>query len=215
MTYELHTGDCIEIMRTFNDREFDFAFCDPPYNVGKDYGIYKDDLPEDEYFIWCEEWLSELKRIACQVAIYPPKKHLRWFWNQLPENYQIIAAWSPEGAIRSNYIHQYIPLLVPPKPVRRIHDHWFNPQIPGLGYFYREEKFDHPGQTSLDITNRIIEAFTLPESTVIDPFSGTGTTGVSCVSRDRYFCGIELNPKYTAIAEKRLQQAEQQMRIKL
>lgn len=210
MTVTLHLGDCLEYMRTMPDKSVDFAFVDCPYNVGKDYGEYKDNLPETEYLLWCKAWIKELKRVCYSVALYPPKKHLRWFWNQIPENYQIICAWSPEGAIRSNFIHQYIPLLVPSKPVKRTKDHWWNVQVPGMGYFYREETFGHPGQTSMDITNRVINAFSLPDQIVLDCFMGTGTTGLSCVRYNRNFIGIEQEPKWFELAERRIRDAQAQ-----
>lgn len=210
MTSQLIHGDCLPILKSMKDLSVDLAFVDQPYNIGKDYGEYKDDLPEAEYLLWCEAWIKELKRVCISVAICPPKKHLRWFWNQLPKNYQIICAWSPEGAIRSNYIHQYIPLLVPEKPVRRTKDHWWNVQVPGMGYFYREETFGHPGQTSLDITRRVINSFTKPYDTVLDCFMGTGTTGIACVSNRRNFIGIEREDQWFKLAKRRIEQAEQQ-----
>ncbi len=44
--------------------------------------------------------------------------------------------------------------------------------------------------------------------TVIDPFFGAGTTGVVCKNYNREYLGIELNPKYFEIAEKRLAQVQ-------
>jgi len=213
MSYKILQGDCLEVMKDFPDKSVDFAFVDPPYNVKKDYGVYKDDLPEKDYFEWCSKWIGELKRISNTIAIYPPKKHLLWFWNMVPENYQIICAWSPSGAIRGNFIHQYIPLLVPKKPVKRIKDHWWNVQVLGLGYYYREEKFNNPGQTSLDITSRIIDAFTLKGQIVLDCFVGVGTTGIPCVRTGRNFIGIDLNPEYVNVSEDRIYKASQQMRL--
>ena len=46
---------------------------------------------------------------------------------------------------------------------------------------------------------------------VLDPFMGSGTTGVACVNTGRKFIGIELDPDYFAIAEKRIEEAEQQL----
>ena len=207
---ELHLGDCLDIMCSMADKSVDLVFVDPPYNVGKDYGEYKDDLPLEKYFVWCAEWLKEIKRIGKLVAVYPPKIHLLWFWNQLPEHHQIICAWSPEGAIRGNFVHQYIPLLVPNKPVIRTKDHWWNVQVPGMGYFYHEEKVDHPGQTSLDITGRVINAFTNEGDTVMDCFMGIGTTGYWCATHKRSFIGVDNNPDYYAIAERRIHDAQMQ-----
>lgn len=208
---KLYLGDCLQVMRGMADKSVDLIFVDPPYNIGMDYGTYKDDMPENLYFEWCIQWISEAKRVGKSIAVYPPKKHLLWFWNQLPDHHQIICAWSPEGAIRSNFVHQYIPLLVPNKPVKRVKDHWWNVQAPGMGYFYREEKFDHPGQTSLDITGRVIDAFTDEGDTVMDFFMGVGTTGYWCVIHNRSFYGIDIDPTYYAIAERRIHDAQQQM----
>ena len=210
MTVELILGDCLDVMRGMDDNSVDFGFTDPPYNVGKDYGTYKDNLPENEYFDWCVEWITELQRVCKTVAIYPPKKHLLWFWNKFPDHHQIICAWSPSGAIRGNFVHQYIPLLVPNKPVKRLKDHWWNVQVPGLGYYYKEEKFNNPGQTSMDITGRVIDGFTLPGDVVLDCFFGIGTTPVYCATHERSFIGIEIDPTYFSIAQKRIHDAQKQ-----
>jgi DNA modification methylase len=213
MTYSLYLGDCLEYMKTMPDKSVEFAFVDPPYNVSKDYGTYKDNLSDAEYLEWCSRWIAELRRICLTFAVYPPKIHLLKFWNMIPENHQVICAWSPEGAFRGHFIHQYIPLLVPSRPVKRIKDHWWNVQVPGMGYFYREEKFDNPGQTSMDITNRVIDAFTVAGNTVLDCFMGIGTTGVVSVKNSRNFIGCEIDPKYFAIAEKRIKQAAAQPQL--
>ncbi len=213
MTVELHLGDCLTFLRSMPDKSVDLVFVDPPYNVGKDYGTYKDDLPPEKYFAWCMDWINEIKRIGKSVAIYPPKIHLLWFWNQLPENHQIICAWSPEGAIRGNFVHQYIPLLVPNKPVKRTKDHWWNVQVPGLGYFYHEKKYDHPGQTSLDITGRVVDSFTVEGDMVMDCFMGVGTTGYWCATHNRNFIGCEISEVYFRIAERRIAEAQMQPRL--
>lgn len=56
-------GDCLERLRQIPDNSIDFAFADPPYNLGKKYHGYSDDLKIKEYFKWCDMWISELVRI--------------------------------------------------------------------------------------------------------------------------------------------------------
>jgi hypothetical protein len=51
--------------------------------------------------------------------------------------------------------------------------------------------------------------------TILDPFMGSGTTGVACVQLGRRFVGIEIEPKYFEIAKKRIAQAQLQMRLPL
>ena len=41
----------------------DFAFTDPPYNLGKSYSGYSDDLKIKDYFDWCDKWITELGRV--------------------------------------------------------------------------------------------------------------------------------------------------------
>jgi DNA modification methylase len=50
-------------------------------------------------------------------------------------------------------------------------------------------------------------------STVLDPFMGSGTTGVACVQTGRNFIGIEIDPDYFAIAERRIAEAQLQPRL--
>ena len=49
-----------------------------------------------------------------------------------------------------------------------------------------------------------------PEGTILDPFMGSGTTGVACVQTGRNFIGIEIDADYYAIAEKRIAEAQMQ-----
>lgn len=56
-------GDCLEELRRIPDNSIDFAFTDPPYNLGKKYIGYTDDLKIQDYFKWCDEWIGELARI--------------------------------------------------------------------------------------------------------------------------------------------------------
>ena len=46
---ELITSDCLKILPTLKTNSFDFSFTDVPYNAGKDYGVYKDNLCEREW----------------------------------------------------------------------------------------------------------------------------------------------------------------------
>jgi site-specific DNA-methyltransferase (adenine-specific) len=56
----------------------------------------------------------------------------------------------------------------------------------------------------LALTEPCIELASEPGDLVLDPFVGSGTTGVAAVEAQRRFLGIELNPEYVEIAERRL-----------
>jgi len=56
-------GDCLEWLGEIPDDSIDFVFTDPPYNLGKKYAGYSDDLDIREYFNWCDQWIAELARV--------------------------------------------------------------------------------------------------------------------------------------------------------
>lgn len=63
-TWEIRLADCVEGLDAFVEKEREgctvrLAFCDPPYNIGWDYGEgrQEDDLDHDEYVKWCEDWI--------------------------------------------------------------------------------------------------------------------------------------------------------------
>jgi site-specific DNA-methyltransferase (adenine-specific) len=53
----------------------------------------------------------------------------------------------------------------------------------------------------------LIADFTKPGGTILDPFMGSGTTGVACAKLGRKFIGIEIEPAYFDIACKRIEAA--------
>jgi site-specific DNA-methyltransferase (adenine-specific) len=61
---QLIHGDCIEVMRQLPADHADLVFCDPPFNLDKQYGADVDDKrPPQDYLAWCERWLAECTRI--------------------------------------------------------------------------------------------------------------------------------------------------------
>lgn len=64
----------------------------------------------------------------------------------------------------------------------------------------------HPAVFPAEIPFRLLRMFSFLGETVLDPFSGTGTTGVAAVENGRKFIGFEVNPDYSALARERLQQ---------
>jgi site-specific DNA-methyltransferase (adenine-specific) len=68
----------------------------------------------------------------------------------------------------------------------------------------------HPNEKPLDLMERIVGVHSLHGDTVLDPFMGSGTTGVACAKLGRKFIGIELEEKYFDIACKRIDDAYKQ-----
>ncbi len=70
--------------------------------------------------------------------------------------------------------------------------------------------FDHPTVKPLKVMSPLVENATSPSQVILDPFMGTGTTGVAALHMGRKFIGIERNPKYFDIACRRIEQASSQ-----
>jgi site-specific DNA-methyltransferase (adenine-specific) len=62
----------------------------------------------------------------------------------------------------------------------------------------------HPTQKPLDLLKRIVLASTNGNDIVLDPFCGSGTTGVACRDLNRSFIGIEIDEAYCDLSRKRL-----------
>jgi site-specific DNA-methyltransferase (adenine-specific) len=63
LTQVIKNEDCIEGMRIMKDNSVDIIICDPPYNIGKDFGNDSDKQKMDEYLVWCDIWIKECIRI--------------------------------------------------------------------------------------------------------------------------------------------------------
>ncbi len=199
-------------MKQMPDQCADMCWTDPPYNVGKDYGTYKDNLLADDYLAWCFSLVGEMKRISGnRMCVFVPQITKLAWWNILGLDYQeIILSWSPEGTYRGNFINQFSTLLTNIKPQIYTKNVWHNCQMSGLGYFFRENNYGHPGYTSEDITGRVINAFSLPGQIVCDPCAGTGTSGAEAVKKGRKYILIEIDPGYCGLARKRIALAREQ-----
>ena len=57
-------GDCVFVLQKIEDSSIDLIFADPPYGIGKDFGIAKDTFVNiEEYLLWCKIWIDECMRI--------------------------------------------------------------------------------------------------------------------------------------------------------
>lgn len=66
----------------------------------------------------------------------------------------------------------------------------------------------HPTQKPVALLERVVEACTDDDALVLDPFCGSGTTGVAALSKGRRFVGIDMNPEYLELTKKRIDAIE-------
>ena len=82
-----------------------------------------------------------------------------------------------------------------------------------LWRFPRDQASPHPTPKPVGLMERIIACSTDEGALVLDPFMGSGSTGVACANLGRPFIGIEIEPKYFAIACERIKAAQDQLRL--
>lgn len=92
-----------------------------------------------------------------------------------------------------------------PKAVRRIQFMWN-----GMLRAHGEPRGDHPTQKPVGVMKWCIGHIPEPNQTILDPFMGSGTTGVACVKMGRTFIGIEADVRYFDIACRRIDEAHRQ-----
>lgn len=97
---------------------------------------------------------------------------------------------------------------VPSAPGRRV--------IPGIGPKVMPTKANgHLCPRSIEHFKWLVSWWANPGDTILDPFMGSGTTGVACVKTGRNFIGIEIHEPYFRIAKKRIKEAQMQLRMEI
>lgn len=113
-------ADCIEQLRALPDASVHLIVADPPYNLNKDFGSWKERERREEWLPWCREWLNECKRVLVpggNLFVYGIHHHLCWIQCYLYEigmDYRRQIIWFYEngfaGYTKSLAAH-YEPLL--------------------------------------------------------------------------------------------------------
>lgn len=85
--------------------------------------------------------------------------------------------------------------------------------VPNVLEFKRESKRYHPTQKPVALLEYLVKTYTTPGDLVLDNCMGSGSTGVACVNTGRRFIGMELDPGYFGIAEKRILEAVAQTHL--
>ena len=112
--------DCIRGMRQLPDEFARLIIADPPYNLNKDFGNWKEQEQRERWLPWCKEWLAECKRVLApsgNIFVYGIHHHICWIQCHLYElglDYRRQIIWHYENGFtaytRSPAAH-YEPLL--------------------------------------------------------------------------------------------------------
>jgi site-specific DNA-methyltransferase (adenine-specific) len=225
----LHMGDCLEFMQTLPDGSVDAVITDPPYeeqahtpmcrthasirnhtNDALNFAPISDKIRETIAYqcarlslgwalAFCQVEATRLWQDAMTRAGAKYFRSMAWikpdsspqFNGQGPaQGYECIStSWCGGGVSHWNAHGK-----------RGVYTHCVNTNRYG----------GHPTEKPLPLMIELVLDFTKPGDIILDPFMGSGTTGVAAVQLGRHFIGCEIDPAYFAIAERRIREAEKQ-----
>lgn len=145
-------------------------------------------------------------RILNEIVWYKPNAAPNLTGRNFAASHETII-WASKSS-SSKHLYNYLEMkeLSVPKdfiknPGKQMRDVWAISTTPKS-----EKSFGvHPTQKPLALLNRIILAATKPGDLVVDPFSGSGTTGVAAVLNGRNFIGLEIDPNFVKLSEHRIE----------
>ena len=202
----IYLGDCLEVLPTIATEAVDCVVTDPPYGNGTEYASYIDSSANlCELARSCWPMIAPIPRIAitCGVANIHKWPEPRW-----------ILSWANPAGMGSGPwgFCCWQPILVYGKDPYLQDGKGRRPDT----LFQRMNQVadvDHPCAKPDNVMRWIVERTTRKQETVLDPFMGSGTTGVACAQLGRRFLGIEICQTYYDIARKRISDALLQGRL--
>ena len=224
---KLYNDDCMNVLKQMQDSSVDLIIADPPYQMKNN---ERTDLDSRYGFdilytqlnslqiaggydieLFGEQFIRVLKSINIYVwcnkfQIYD---YLNFYVNKHQCSFDILC-WHKSNALPT-YSNKYLTdteyLLFFRKGKGKCFPKCYND---AKTYYIapinqRDKKlYEHPTIKPLDIIERIIRNSSKENDVVLDPFMGSGTTGVACKYLGRNFIGVELNNKYFDIAKNRI-----------
>jgi len=240
---KLYNEDCIQYLKKIKSNSIDLIFADPPYNLSdkkfltvKSGKVAKCDKGEWDKINDIEsfniDWLTQCKRILKESgtiwisgtlhnhpSIGQCLKNLG-FWiindiiwfkrnappllsrNRLVPSTELI--WLASRNKKYYFDYDHAKIFNSGKQLRNLWD--INTQ---------RHKTEHPTEKPEILLERILEIGSKKNSIILDPFMGSGTTGVVAKRYERNFIGIEIDKKYFKIAKKRIQMTNVDLQLKI
>jgi len=233
---DIRNGDCLSLLKTLPERSIDLIFADPPYNLsgesflttksGKVAKLNKGnwDIIADIHK-FNESWIKECIRVLSDTGTiwisgtlhnHPSvgvtlKKLGLWIINDV--------IWFKRNATPLLSCNRFAPSTELIWVASKSKKYFFNydaakringgKQMKNLWVINAERhKTKHPTEKPETLLERVILIGSREGDTILDPFLGSGTTGVVAKRLNRNFIGFELNKEYFDIAKNRLRIAE-------
>lgn len=216
MTTSLYLGDCLEVMRGIPDGSVDMVLTDPPYGVG-----YQSNrrtatekfskIAQDEGLGWLCEFCDQLHRVMrndTAAYVFCSWHNVDIFKQTLQKKFKVknLLVWVKNnhgsGDLKGAYApkHEFVFFVHKGRCLLR------DGRRPDILEFSKVSgsKMVHPTEKPISMLERLILDASDIGASILDPFMGSGTTGVAAKNLNRKFIGIELDPDYFQIAKDRI-----------
>lgn len=200
-------------------KQSSYVISDPPYNQGYHYSEYSDELTFDEYSSMLLDAFSGYQSV---IISYPEEtlnivskvmsddwceQSVSWVYNSnTAKQHRLISWWNckPDmkriGQDYKNPTDKRIAKRIAKGKKAKLYDWWYINQVKNVS----KKENPHPCPVPLELMKRIILLTTKENDLIIDPFMGSGTTGLACKLLNRDFIGFEIDKKYFDYANKML-----------
>lgn len=216
---KLIQGDCLEVMRGMDDKSINLILTDPPYGMSyqsarrtatpqfkkieQDNNI--DWFPEfisecyrilrenSHIYIFCNDYaISDFRKLVEQVG-FKAKRTLVWVKNN-----------HTSGDLLGDYGNKTEFIIYAQKGRKLLN----GKRDTNVLNFSRVSQLSHPTQKPVDINEFLISKSSQETETILDPFAGSGTTGVAAKNLNRKCVLIEKEPEYCEVIKKRIPDIE-------
>ncbi len=230
----LYLGDCREILPTLG--KVDAVVTDPPYGNANHDGDWNarlnahrgiEDQPiqndtEDSMREVVDAMLTQAARLlgkeasacCCFCGGGGPRPVFAWLAERMDRGglqFFHSLVWDKRNpGLGQRYRRQHEMIMVAHRTGGRIRWNEDNRLVPNILSQMPSRERDHPNEKPLELIGGLVGTHSNTGDTILDPFMGSGTTGVAAVKLGRRFIGIEIEPKYFDIACRRIEEATRQ-----
>ena len=198
----LYNADCMEVMKTFKDKQFDLAICDPPYGININssgalghYGgrgkTWDSKIPSKDYF-------DELKRVS--------KNQIIWGGNYFIEylsNTRCFLIWDKQQSHDVSFASCEFA--------------WTSFDESAKTFYMRPQNADdyriHPTQKPVQLYKWLLQNYAKEGDTILDTHFGSLSIGIACEKLGFELTAIELDKDYYRMAKQRLLDFKKQLTI--
>jgi len=221
---KLILGDCLELMKEIPDNSVDLILTDPPYGIkyksnmrtkSPKFEMLANDNNSTRFMVYPE--MYRVLKDNSAAIVFASWKNYAEDYIELSKYFDIknaIVWWKHGGGIgdlKHTLITDYEIAIICHKGKCKIRGKrsgsvWECNKV-------NPNKMLHPTQKPEKLLEELIEKYSDSGTTVLDPFMGSGTTGMACVNTGRDFIGIEIDEDYFKIAQARIESCKESRQL--